>query len=286
MRLKILALILLAGLWVVGQWPDDRLRIVFCDVGQGDAELIIKGSVQILIDGGPSDQGVLRCLGNNVPFWDHTLEMVVSTHADKDHIGGIDNVASRFKINLLLVSEPGSNQDSKFLVEEIAKQKIKVHTPKAGERLKVAGMDFEILWPEETDEVNLLAWQGQSKVLGTNDKKNEKSIVMRLSFGAFTAMFTGDISEKEELAMLEAGVITPVTILKVPHHGSKYSSSQAFIEATKPKLVVVEVGENNSYGHPSSIITKRYDAVGARLFRTDINGETVVVTDGKKWWVE
>lgn len=287
MRWKTLGILGLLITFVAVQWPSSNLKVVFCDVGQGDTELIIKGSVQVLIDGGPSGAGVMKCLGDHLPFWDRKLEMVVNTHADKDHIGGLDEVAASYEIGLLVVSEPGTNQDFGRLVQEITANKIKVHLAAAGERLRIGGLEFEILWPRKLDKRLSLGWEGKSDtaVLGVSTERNENSVVMRLRYGEFTAMFTGDIGEKTELALIEAGVITPVTILKVPHHGSKYSSSEKFLEQLRPKLAVIEVGEKNSYGHPSSIIIERFDTLGTRLLRTDRDGETVVMSDGERWWL-
>jgi len=123
-------------------------------------------------------------------------------------------------------------------------------------------------------------------VLGQASDVNEISIVMRLRFDRFTAMLTGDIGEKEELALVGKGVIGQVEVLKVAHHGSKYSSSEVFVSMVKPKLAVIQVGEKNTHGHPSSVITERFDTVGSRVIRTDRDGETVVVSDGKSWWIE
>lgn len=285
MKLKILLMLVLMMLFIVSQWPTEKLKVVFCDVGQGDAQLLIKGYTQILIDGGPSGEGVMKCLGDNLPFWDREIELVVNTHADRDHIGGLDEVASAYEIGTLLVSEVGSNQDSKRLMEEIKRQSIKVHAPRNEEKIRVSGIELEVLWPVESSEKTVLAWSGEidGRVLGENDKKNENSIVLRLSYGKFSALFTGDIGEREELMMLER--LSPVTVLKVPHHGSKYSSSEEFVRVLSPRIAVFEVGKN-SYGHPDSNVLSRYDMVGSSVYRTDFNGQVTVVTDGLTYVVE
>jgi len=278
---------LLVALWVGLQWPDDKLHITFCDVGQGDAELIIKGSMQILIDTGSSDGEILECLGNNVPFWDSEIEIVVLTHPQKDHMGALDAVVERYDVGKLVANGiPGSGEEWDKIAGMVADSGVPVFIPEAGDELRVGDLRLAVLWPR-TEKGSKLVWEGeQTEVLGANNDVNEISIVMRLEYGQFTAMFTGDLGIKEEQALLGMGVIVPVDVLKVAHHGSKNSSSEDFVETVKPKLAVIEVGKNNVYGHPSSITTKRFDMVGSRIMRTDINGEVDIVSDGKNWWVE
>ncbi len=289
-RWKMVMLFLILGFWVVTQWPSNDLRVVFCDVGQGDAELIIWKSVQVLIDGGPSGEGVMGCLADHVPFWDRKIEMVVNTHPQKDHLGGLDEVVGRYEIGLLVANGVnGTGKDFTRLVQAVRERGIKVHIPKAGEVFKLGKLEFKVLWPEEKEGNLAAVWygKGDAKVLGEySGDVNQISVVMRLSFGEFTAMFTGDLGEKEEQALLRMGVIMPVQVLKVAHHGSKYSSSEDFVKAVRPRLAVVEVGKNNSYGHPSGDVTKRFDVVGSRVLRTDNDGDVVIVSDGKKWWLD
>lgn len=282
---------ILALFWVVWQWPDGKIHLVFCDVGQGDAELIVKGEIQVLVDTGPSDSKLGGCLSNNIPFWDRTIEMVVVTHPQRDHMGALDKVLSDYKVGRLVVNGVvGKGEEWEEVIGLVKSRGVEIYVPEAGDVVRLGEVELTVLWPEE-EVGDKLAWMSEDPVergggvLGAVSDVNEISIVMRLEYGAFTAMLTGDLGEKEEQALVGEGVITPVEVLKVAHHGSKYSSSREFLEAAKPKLAVIEVGESNSYGHPSGDTTKRFDAVGSRILRTDIDGEVEVVSDGEKWWV-
>ena len=109
-------------------------------------------------------------------------------------------------------------------------------------------------------------------------------MVLEVKYGNVSLLMTGDIGGKQEQALLSMGVITSVNVLKVAHHGSKYSSSKDFIEETRPKWALVSVGENNRFGHPSRDVLMYLDMVGAKILRTDENGTLELVSDGKSFW--
>jgi competence protein ComEC len=142
-----LSLALALTLGAVFSLPDDKLHLVFCDVGQGDAILVTKGTTQILIDGGPSEK-VLGCLSNHLPFWDKDLEMVILTHPEYDHITGLVPVIERYSVKQLssnsLLAESGVF--NKFR-DKVIERKIPVFSPKAGEKIKIGNLEMEILFP-------------------------------------------------------------------------------------------------------------------------------------------
>ena len=228
--------------WVVGQAPDGKLHVIFCDVGQGDAGLIILGDFQMLIDTGPPKSGVVACLGRQIPFWDKQIEVFVNSHPQADHIGALAEVEKRYQIGKKWLSGV------------------------AGDRIRYGDLSFDILWP--TASLRMQA--------GRPTDSNQLSVVMELDYGKFRALFTGDLGEGEELALEVAGVLKKLDVLKVAHHGSKYSSSAEFLSAVAPKLAVISVGKNN-YGHPTSEVLERLAAVGARIWRTDKQGELEIV---------
>ncbi|MFZ2202017.1 MAG: MBL fold metallo-hydrolase [Microgenomates group bacterium] len=242
----VLTFLLLA--WVVGQMPDGKLHLIFCDVGQGDAGLIIKGDFQMLIDTGPKNGGVLACLSSHVPFWDHQIEVLVNSHPQADHIGALAEVEGRYRIG------------KKWL------------TGVTGDRIRYGSLSFDVLWPT-----------AGGRVLGASTDLNQLSVVVEINYGKFRALFTGDLGEEEELALEETGVLKRLDVLKVAHHGSKYSSAAEFLSAVRPKLAVISVGRNN-YGHPTSEALERLKAVGSRIWRTDKQGELEIVTDGRSLW--
>ena len=232
--------------WVIGQAPDGKLHLVFCDVGQGDAAVVIKGSFQMLIDTGPKNGGVVACLGRQIPFWDRQIEIFVNSHPQADHIGALAEVEKRYQIGK------------------------KWPAGVAGDRIRYGDLSFDVLWPYFT----LRASKGKP------DDPNQLSVVVELNYGKFRALFTGDLGAEEERLLADSGRLTAVEVLKVAHHGSKYSSAAEFLSAVRPKLAVISVGKNN-YGHPTSQALERLKAVGARIWRTDRQGELEIVIDGK-----
>ena len=287
MKKALVFLTVLASLiWLaVFSFPDKDLHLIFCDVGQGDAILVQKGSNQILIDGGPDEQ-VLECLSDNLPFWDRNIEMVVLTHADSDHVTGLISVLERYNVEYFVINNIAKDTDQFWRFREnLIKEGAKIYNPKAGEEIKIADINFTVLWPEE-ELGNPLVWELVSEVkesiLGAasySGDLNETSVVLRLNFGDFCALLVGDIGAETESQLDK---VTPCQVLKVPHHGSKYSSSEEFLNHVKPDLAVICVGKN-SFGHPTEEVLDRLESTGAKILRTDQNGEIEIVSDGKKW---
>jgi len=289
-KLKIIFIFLLLVVGLVwgaaAQLPDGRLHLIFCDVGQGDAILAVKGSTQILIDGGPSEK-VLSCLSSHLPFWDRQIELVVATHPEYDHLTGLVSVIQRYRILQIvsnsLLAESGVFQ--KFRAEVVSRQ-IPVHSPKAGEEIKIGGVTLKILYPpEKLGEEIVWKTLAEPKVLGLSTYTgnfNKTAIVTLLEFGNFQALLTGDVGVEEEEKFLPA--LGEVEVLKVAHHGSKYSTSESLLATTRPKLAVISVGANNRYGHPAPEVLERLRVVGAQIRRTDLEGEIELVSDGENWY--
>jgi len=278
-------------LGAVLQVPDNKLHLVFCDVGQGDAILAIKGDKQILIDGGPS-QKVLECLSRHMPFWDKKIELVVLTHPDSDHITGLVPVLERYSVNQILANSLVTDTGvfSKFRNLVIA-GKIPVYSPKNGDKIKIAEIELDILFPLEKLG-NEVVWKGDQPqdVMGAttySGNLNKTAIALELKDQDFKALLTGDIGVEEEALLRQGfGGLEPVDVLKVGHHGSKYSTSLAFLEEIKPKLAVISVGASNKYGHPTSEILERLKSLNIKILRTDIDGEIEIVSDGRTWSIK
>lgn len=232
---------ILSLVFALTQLPDGKLHLVFCDVGQGDASLIVKGEFQMLIDTGPKNGGVMECLSNHVPFWDKRIEVFVNSHPQADHIGALSEVEKHYQI------------DKKWL------------SGVAGDRIRYGSLEFDILGPTEN-----------ARVLGASTDLNQLSVVVEMNYGKFRALFTGDIGEGEELALEEADLLKKLDVLKVAHHGSKYSSTAEFLSAVRPELAVISVGKNG-YGHPTGEALERLGAVGSRIWRTDKQGELEII---------
>ena len=271
-KIILISLLLLIGLiWTaIFSLPDNQLHLVFCDVGQGDAILIYQGSTQVLIDGGPN-QKVLNCLSHHLPFWDREIEMIVVTHSDADHITGLVDVIERYDVKQFVISSLGKDS---AVFEEFKKavlgKKSAVYFPEAEDKIKLNSLELAVLWP-----------QSQEKVLGvaaTEKEVNETSIVLQLSYGNFDVLLPGDISAKIE-SQLD---LKDVEVLKVAHHGSKYSTSEEYLKKIDPELAIISVGRN-SFGHPTKEVIERLLNQNIKILRTDQNGEIEIVSNGKKW---
>jgi len=266
MAMGLLGLMVLIVVW---QWPDNRqLQINFCDVGQGDSSLVSLGNFQLLVDGGP-DNKVLSCLGKVMPFWDKTIEMVVLTHPQADHMTGLIEVFERFKVQRFMASKAASPTAEYIALSQVVKEEnCEVGEFLQGEAVKVGQLKLTVLWPKKGKEVKDV---------------NELSSVIMGSFGELDFLLTGDIGEKEEKLIMDE--LKPVEILKVAHHGSKYSSSQVFLETVKPQVGVISVGKNY-FGHPTEEVLGRLEAVGSKVLRTDQQGTVRIISDGKNWWLK
>lgn len=252
--------------------PDRNLHLIFCDVGQGDAALITLGTTQMLIDGGP-DNKVLSCLSRHLPFWDRKIEVVLLTHPQEDHFGGLVDVVRRYQVETLLRPEvEGTAVGWQILLAELHKRNVTQDYAKLGTKIRYSKLQFDIFHPSASLRAS------------PPEDLNEYSIVGQLSFGQFDALLTGDIIPSAIPTFLD--VIKPVEVLKVPHHGSKNGLTKELLEKSDPKLAVISVGKNNRYGHPHQEVISLLNDGGFGVMRTDIDGEVEVVSDGQKWWVK
>lgn len=312
-----LMLVLAVAAWlVVVNFPDNKVRIVFCSAGQGDETLIQRGFTQILIDGSRPGRA-LDCLRKHVPFFDRQIEMVVVSHPQLDHFGGLTDVFKRYKVMSFVYNGlRGNSREWEELSKVVLAEGTEIETVAAGDEVRVGELKLKVLWPRPehsensesqmssesqsvrfSDNRNLrpseyseFSESSSNSVLGaaTSGELNSSTVVMALNYGDFSALFTGDIGEEEENLIrpgLEQSKAWPFDVLKVAHHGSKYSSSSDFLKAVRPALAVIEVGKN-SYGHPTAETMGRLQEVGARVMRTDQDGDVVVTTNGKEWQVK
>lgn len=261
----LIAAVLLAG--CVSRAPEGgqqalNLTIRFIDVGQGDAALLSLGNLSILVDGGKSGSED-RIFSELNSTGDGTLELVVATHPDSDHIGGLAGVLSAANFSKE-VWDSGTEEDSKsYLAYLAAAGKGKISFPKKGAVFNYSGLVLTVLNPGGT----------------LSEEKNENSIVILATYGKLDLLLTGDCEGSCESALAPPDV----EVLKVAHHGSRYATGAAFLAAAKPEISVISVGKN-SYGHPSGETIARLEAAGSRVMRTDQLGTIVIVTDGENVW--
>ena len=258
--------------------PKD-LKIRFVDVGQGDCTLILtEYNKRILIDGGGSEN---YDVGKNVliPYLlrerINSIDYVVISHFDTDHVVGILTVLEELKVGTVVISKQGENSENYERFKDIVKRKnIKVVVVNKGDRINIEkNLYIDILWPNNSNLIN-------ENVLNNN------SIVCKLWYKDFSILFTGDIEEIAEKEILQEyrnnlGVLKS-TVLKVAHHGSRTSSIDEFIEAVKPQIALIGVGENNTFGHPNDDVVERLNGCGTRIYRTDKSGEISLNVDKKR----
>ena len=276
MEFKILGAVALAtaSIWLaVLALPDNKLHVVVCDVGQGDAILVTYKTTQMLVDGGPN-ASVLKCLGDHMPFYDHRIEVVVLTHPQADHMNGLIDVLERYTV-LQFVKEPVANDTKGY--KELMKllEKIPVRAVYAGDAIKFSNFRFDVIWPNRVEPCPDPNGRG-STICALGTDLNTTAIVGKVSFGDFSALLTSDAGS---IAPAE-----PADVLKVPHHGSKYGMTKDWLEGVQPKLAIISVGKNG-YGHPTEEVLKLLRDEGIKTLRTDWDGAVEVVSDGQRWWL-
>jgi len=249
---------------------SNLLKVVFLNIGQGDASFIETPShKQILIDAGPNNI-ILSKLGKFMPFYDRYIDVVMASHLDSDHIGGLIDVLKRYKVGVLIINMNSINK-SLYLTELekiIENKKIqKIDLFKNSEILVEPNLVFNILNPD------------------INEKQvsdNDGSLVVRLVFGKISFIFTSDISQNRERKLLAENLQVDSDVLKAAHHGSKNSSSDDFLAAVSPLISVISVGVNNKYGHPNLETLNRLK--NSEILRTDLDGDIEILSNGLKIW--
>lgn len=250
------------------------LKVDFLNIGQGDSIFIeTPNKHQILIDGGP-DYAILGKLAKLMPLWDRSLDIVILTHPDSDHLVGLLSVLKKYKVDYIVwtgIKRDGANYEKwvKALLKE-QKKGSNVVIASRGTEIKSGQVLINTLNPSENIEGKYF-----------DDKINYTGIVSKLSYGRKSFLFTADIPSQVEHAMISEKLILKADILKIPHHGSKFSSSEEFLQAVKPDIAVISVGKDNSYGHPTSEVLQRLENFGIKVLRTDLNNDIELLSDGE-----
>lgn len=270
-----LTLIILLPLVLLVNRPDGKLQLYFFDVGQGDSIFIkTPQNYQILIDGGPSEKVVWE-LSKAMPFYDRSLDLVISTHPHADHIDGLIEILKRYRVQKLLINEISyESPDYQEFLSLIERQKIPQEQFLADAVINLQdGVLMESFWPKaQTDIFEIL-------------DVNRASMVFRLSYGNFSTLFTSDAELGEENPKLASFGWQKVSILKIPHQGSKSGLTQEVLEKLQPDLAIITVGPNR-FGHPSLEILSLLQENKIKTLRTDENGTIEIVADTKGWFVK
>jgi competence protein ComEC len=272
--------------------PDGNLHIDFLDVGQGDAALLtLPDGATVMIDGGgqPAFDRNSREVEDEEPFtrdarsigervvseylWSRGLDRVdylIATHADADHIDGLNDVARNFKVRGAIVARtPSDDPEFVLFAETMRRAGVPVETVGAGDLLRIGDVSFEVLWPPP-------------KLNSNAASLNNDSVMLRVRMGTKSFLLTGDIENAGERMVLSEGADLHCDVVKVAHHGSKTSSIAPFVNATKPSLAVISVGRTSMFGHPNKEVVERWRAIGAEVMTTGEKGTISVVTDGRE----
>ena len=246
------------------QFFDTRTTVVFCDVGQGDGTYIrIHNKIDLIIDAGPANGMMLQCLGKYMPFYDRTLEYLFLSHPQIDHYGGLLEILKRYKVvNFYTISLRGSGKNITQLKQLVNNQRVRTSIPTTGDTFSILDAQISVLSPS----------QRRLNIPTADD--NELSVILDMTFPHKRFLFTGDAPTRI-LNSLNLSKNIRETILKVPHHGSKNGLARRFIELVNPKVAVISVGKNNSYGHPTKKVLDLLKALKIDIKRTDVEGDIV-----------
>jgi competence protein ComEC len=243
-----------------------NMYVHFIDVGQGDSIYIkAPNGEDILIDGGNNGKGddVVAYLKKQKV---DDIEIMIATHPDADHIGGLDTVLSAFRVERVYAPKVShTSQTYKDFLNAVKREGLKIKTAQKGVSLGLKGVSAVFVGPV--------------KSYSTSDT-NDWSAVLKLTYGKKSFLFTGDAETKAEADMIASKQNLRADVLKVGHHGARTSTSAAFLKAVKPTYAVISVGKGNSYGHPTAEVLNRLKSYKVKIFRTDLQGTIIAKTDG------
>ncbi len=248
------------------------LKIHFLDVGQGDAIFIeTPEGVQVLVDGGVGNS-VLRMLAKEMSFFDRSIDMVIGTHPDSDHIGGLVDVLQRYQVGAILRTEnTGISATWKAYIQAVSNEQAQVVYARQGQVFRLgAEVYLRVLYPQY--DVSQI-------------ENNTSSIVVQLIYGDTSILLTGDSPKRIEEYLVAQGIDLKSTILKPGHHGSRTSTSEVFLDAVAPEYAVISAGKDNRYGHPHQEVMDLLQEHTIEIHNTAQEGTVTFISDGKKVWM-
>ena len=240
---------------------DGSLSVHFIDVGQGDCIYINQGEYNMLIDAGNNEDGeklVSYLKSLNVNGFDY----VIGTHPHEDHIGGMDDIINNFEIdNYYMPDKLSTTKTFEDVLDALDAKGLSYNVPKIDDEFKLGDATFKVIYSgDDTNDIN------------------DSSIVLKMTYGDNTFLFTGDATSNVEEIILNKDIKSDV--LKVAHHGSSYSSTTEFLDKVDPKYAIISVGTNNSYNHPASITLQKLSNRDITVYRTDLDGTIIFTSDG------
>lgn len=256
--------------------PGGNLRIYALDVGQGDGLLVISPQGKsVLIDAGPVEAGdeVVEALRNHGI---RQIDLMIATHPHADHIGGMKKVFDTFRVKKFLDSgQTYGTATYEKLLREIQDNKTPYIKAVRGQSIEIEpGVKFDVYGPPKPPF-------SESDIGKDRSVQNANSVVLRLSYGTFAMLFTGDAEFETEDQMMKAGANLQANVLKIGHHGSRHATSGKFLTVVAPQFAIISVGEGNDYGHPAQLTMDRLKKANIKTLRTDLSGEIEIFSDGK-----
>ena len=246
---------------VINTSDADNLKVHFIDVGQADSILIEQNNEYMLIDAGNNEDGQLLVnYFNNLGIT--SFKYVFGTHAHEDHIGGLDDIIENFTIeNFYMPEVITTTKTFEDVLDALEAKQVAFQTPKINDELTLKDSKIKVL-----------------SILNDDEDLNDTSIVLRLKYGTTSFLFTGDASSTIEKNILNKEIQSDV--LKLGHHGSRYSTSKEFLKKVSPTYAIISVGKNNSYNHPHSEAFKRLNEQNVKIYRTDEQGTIIAESNG------
>ena len=273
-QITALALVAAIAVWTAALTrPDENMEVVFADVGQGDMTIISTPSGHIIVvDGGPDPQRAIQALDARAPFWNRKVSLVILSHPHSDHISGLNEVMRRYDVQRILEFRH-EYQSADYAAWTRLSDSEDAHILRARPGMRVSfddGVEVQTLHPPSSD----------SDPAGAD--LNDSSVVVRVVYGSASFLLTGDIAAEGERWLLRSGQPLDSDVLKVAHHGSKTSSSEAFLDAVSPRAAVISAGQDNRFGHPAPEIVQRLEGLTPqpRIFKTYESGSITFETDG------
>lgn len=305
LSLRSFALIILVGLLISSSYlllngTSSDTVVVFCNVGQGDgAYLRIKNRIDVLIDAGP-DRSILYCLSKFMPQFDKTIEYAFITHPQVDHYGGLIPVLSQYTVKTIYTTGVGSPSQTYDRLERLAQQQgTRIEPFKPGIQIRVENALLSQVWPTQKFLDAITSPARNHDVLTSvysGDDPNQTSEILRFNQGTMSILFTGDVSPDSVHQMMvsagctvktaqssRCGFRTPLTVLKVPHHGSKNNMSEELLEIIKPKYGVISSGRKNRFGHPHKETLRLLQDKHVTTYVTARVGSVIFREHNAKW---
>ena len=248
---------------------DKELTVHYVDVGQGDSILIQYDGKNALVDSGDvsaTDEIISYLNGHSVS----KIDLLIVSHPDSDHIGAMNKIVDNFDIGDVYMPPlsdeliPTTNVYTNLLLA-ISRKGLKISLAEAGDSIPFGDLVLKCVAPQ-----------------GEFASKNNSSIAFKLEYGETSFLFTGDMEKESERSTLQKKYDVSADVLKVAHHGSKSSTIEEFLEAVSPEIAVISVGEDNKYKHPSESVLEALSEKGIKVYRTDLDGDIVIVSDGKE----